>query len=103
MNHNLIDKQNPFLVNLFQRLEKACELLDKLKTEDQRVFHGERFITDSELSRLLRISRRTLQEYRTVGIIPYYLICGKVIYKESEIQNLLENNRVKVFSKKKLV
>lgn len=56
---------------------------------------GERFVTDEELSRLLKISRRTLQEYRTARIIPYYLIQGKVLYMESEIQKFLEDSRKK--------
>jgi predicted site-specific integrase-resolvase len=55
--------------------------------------NGQRFLTDRELSDILEISRRTLQEYRSAGIIPYYLICGKVLYKESEIQQFLETGR----------
>lgn len=55
------------------------------------MFKGERFLTDEELSGILRISRRTLQEYRTFGVIPYYLLQGKVLYKESDIQKLLED------------
>lgn len=55
------------------------------------MFKGERFLTDEELSGILRISRRTLQEYRTFGVIPYYLLQGKVLYKESDIQKMLED------------
>lgn len=36
-----------------------------------------------------------MQEYRTARIIPYYLIQGKVLYMESEIQKLLEDSRKK--------
>lgn len=93
MNSRLIDRQDPRVADLFRRLEKAGKLLDKLEATTRRTFNGERFLTDSELSSLLKISRRTLQEYRSAGIIPYYLICGKVIYKESEIQQLLEDAR----------
>ena len=93
MNNRLIDKQDPRVADLFRRLEKAGKLLDKLETATRRTFSGERFLSDSELSGLLKISRRTLQEYRSAGIIPYYLICGKVIYKESEIQRMLDDAR----------
>jgi excisionase family DNA binding protein len=34
--------------------------------------NGERFLTDKEVSERLKLSRRTLQEYRTEGKIPYY-------------------------------
>lgn len=93
MNNRLIERQDPRVVDLFRRLESAGKLLDKLETATRLTFSGERFLSDSELSILLKISRRTLQEYRSTGVIPYYLICGKVIYKESEIQQLLDDAR----------
>ena len=65
MNHYFIDKQDPRVADLLRRLENTGR-------------------------ELLRISRRTLQEYRSLRILPYYLIQGKVLYKESEIQQLLE-------------
>jgi hypothetical protein len=103
MNNRLIDRQDPRVADLFRRLEKAGKTLDKLETNTRRTLGGERFLTDSELSDLLKISRRTLQEYRTAGIIPYYLICGKVIYKESEIQQLLEDARKQCLDEMKLL
>ena len=35
---------------------------------------------------------RTLQEYRSSGKLPYYMICGKVLYRESEIEKLLQDS-----------
>ncbi len=95
MSHYFIDKHDPRVADLFRRLEKAGKALDKLESSGGRTLKGERFVTDEELSRLLKISRRTLQEYRTARIIPYYLIQGKVLYMESEIQKLLEDSRKK--------
>ena len=34
--------------------------------------------TDKEVSQILKISRRTLQEYRNDGVLPYILLGGKV-------------------------
>lgn len=93
MSHYFIDKHDPRVADLFRRLEKAGKALDKLESSGGRTLKGERFVTDEELSRLLKISRRTLQEYRTARIIPYYLIQGKVLYMESEIQKFLEDSR----------
>ena len=47
---------------------------------------------DKELSEHLKLSRRTLQEYRKQGILPYIILCGKTLYPESEIQALLTGN-----------
>lgn len=91
--NNLIEKSDPRVTDLFRRLEKVNNLIDKLEVPFRRSFNGQRFVTDRELSERLRVSRRTLQEYRSAGIIPYYLICGKILYKENEIQQFLEDSR----------
>lgn len=88
MKGNLIDGKDVRVTDFFQRAEKALKTLDELVKTTQYSFDGQRFLTDRELSQLLKISRRALQAYRTAKIIPYYLISGKVIYKESEIQRM---------------
>ena len=90
MSHYFIDKQDPRVADLLLRLENTGRALKKMEPNCQRSFNGERFMNDVELAKFLRISRRTLQEYRSLRILPYYLIQGKVLYKESEIQQLLE-------------
>ena len=52
---------------------------------------GERYLTDSEVASILKVSRRTLQEYRTNGILPYILLGGKVLYRESDLEEVLES------------
>lgn len=64
--------------------------VEKFISTAKPALDGERFITDKELSEILKLGRRTLQEYRDKGILPCYQICGKILYKESEIQELLE-------------
>ena len=56
-----------------------------------------RYMNDSELANYLKVSRRTLQEYRNNGILPYYQIGGKILYRESDIEELLEKNRQEAF------
>lgn len=50
------------------------------------------YLTGDEICCLLHISRRTLQQYRDDSILPFVQIQGKILYKESDILNLLENN-----------
>ncbi|GHT54980.1 transcriptional regulator [Bacteroidia bacterium] len=103
MKSDLIDKSDPLVDDLLRRMEKAGKALDKLDMPTRHSFNGQRFLTDSELSDILKISRRTLQEYRSAGIIPYYLICGKVLYKESEIQQFLEEGRKRSLDEQELL
>ena len=53
---------------------------------------GERYLTDREVAELLRVSRRTLQEYRNNRVLPFILLGGKVLYPESGLRELLEAN-----------
>lgn len=52
----------------------------------------ERYLTDKEVAELLRVSRRTLQEYRNNRILPFILLAGKVLYPESGLREVLEAN-----------
>nr|WP_270399094.1 helix-turn-helix domain-containing protein [Bacteroides nordii] len=61
------------------------------------MLNGQRYMTDAELSQYLKLSRRTLQEYRNNGLVPYYQIGGKILYRESDIEELLERNRQEAF------
>ena len=58
---------------------------------------GERFLTDREVSARLKVSRRTLQDYRNNGIISYYQLGGKILYKESDIERMLAANYREAF------
>lgn len=53
MNH-LVEKSDPRVIDLFQRLEKASSLIDKLEVPSRRSFNGQRFVTDRELSEQFR-------------------------------------------------
>ena len=45
----------------------------------------------------LKITKRTLIEYRMNGKLPYYKIGGKILYKEQDIIEILERNKVLAF------
>ena len=53
------------------------------------LFGGEHF---KEVCERLYISPRTLQDYRDRRIIPYTQFAGKILYKESDLERLLEDN-----------
>ncbi|WP_165044914.1 helix-turn-helix domain-containing protein [Dysgonomonas sp. ZJ709] len=76
-------------------LEKIPHIIRELLDKNPPMFDGERYLTDKELMALLHISDRTLQNYRTNNLLPYYQLAGKILYKESDIKKLLEDNLVK--------
>ncbi len=96
---------DPCIDELKQNFEHMEMLMGKLEKENDggRPLNGKRFLTDSELSQHLKCSRRTLQEYRSAGVLPYYLISGKVLYEEAALQKMLERAYKAPFDAKKLI
>lgn len=92
MSHFFKDKTDTQITEILKQLKRINELLRKTSRMIQPTLNNERFLTDEELSKILRVSRRTLQEYRSAGTIPYYLVQGKALYKESEIEKILNDS-----------
>ena len=58
------------------------------------VMNGEIYLSGDDLCRILHISKRTLQQHRDDNILPFIQIGGKIIYKESDILTVLEQNYI---------
>ncbi len=72
-------------------MEQLDSMLDGIESmnESKASFGNERFMTDKEVSAWLKVSRRTLQDYRNNGMVSYYQLGGKILYKESDIEKLV--------------
>ncbi len=81
----------------FARVESLMCRLDELGGVCRPVLGCERYLTNEDLSKLLHLSRRTLQDYRDGGILPFYRLEGKILYRESDIARILEENYNKPF------
>ena len=75
----------------------AHDLLTRESPEITQFFQDIGHITEAELSELRKITRRTLVEHRTTGLIPYYRLGGRILYKEKDIIKLLDENRLEAF------
>lgn len=94
--NNVITEKDERITALYRKLQNATQNIE-LINDKLSILNGHRYLTDAELAKCLKISRRTLQEYRNNGIIPYYHIGGKILYREYDIEVFLENNRQKAF------
>ena len=82
----------PHNVGVKNALENMKELLALYKMViGNPLLDGERYLTDREVAQILKVSRRTLQEYRNDGMLPYILLGGKVLYRESDLERVLES------------
>lgn len=93
----IITKDNERVARLFGSLDRMLSGIERLIANHRPTLGGERFLTDKEVSTRLKVSRRTLQKWRTNGQIAYISLGGKVLYKESEIQKMLEKYHQKAW------
>ena len=77
---------------LLHALKKGTKDAERFMESFRPPFAGKRCLTDKEVIALLKVSRRTLQEYRTERKIPYIVFGGKVLYRETDIEKLLTDN-----------
>ena len=77
--------------DLFSELDRIAKDAATLADENQPLLGSEHYLTDRELSERLKISRRTLQDYRNNGILPYRQLGGKILYRESDIEQVLQS------------
>ncbi|WP_251620319.1 helix-turn-helix domain-containing protein [Odoribacter lunatus] len=97
MNNELITEKNERVSRFMESLERMLKGMERLAAGCRPVLNGERYLTDKELSARLKVSRRTLQDYRNEGRIPYILLGGKILYRESDIEKMLEEGYREAF------
>ncbi|MDR1501660.1 MAG: helix-turn-helix domain-containing protein [Prevotella sp.] len=97
MSNEIITRENDRIKRFFSLLDRMLDKIEMALRGCKPTLNGERFLTDQEVSDRLKVSRRTLQDYRTAGKIPYIQLGGKVLYQESDIQKMLEENYREAF------
>ena len=97
MNKETITRDNEKVALLLEKMNRLMENMESLAENYKPVLGGERFLTDKELSGMLKVSRRSLQDYRNEGRIPYIQIGGKILYRESDIEQVLKNGYRKAY------
>jgi len=79
---------------LMAKINMIATFVDYIKSKtDEEPKDG--WVDSYEVCTFLKISERTLQRLRASGLINYSLIRGKVFYRISEIQRLMEDNVIR--------
>ncbi len=77
-------------------MEKIDSIEQYVRAErEQKPSAGEIWLDNEAVCAWLKISRRTLQRYRSTGTLAYSMIGHKSYYKATEIRRLLEAKRVR--------
>ena len=84
-----IKTNDEWAVGFMKELDSMLNGIESMNEKSKASFGNERFLTDKEVSAWLKVSRRTLQDYRNNGMIAYYQLGGKILYKESDIEKMV--------------
>ena len=85
----MITKNHALVAEFCGSLDRLLDGIENFMANSRPTLGGERFLTDREVSARLKVSRRTLQDYRNNGMIAYYQLGGKILYKESDIEKMV--------------
>ena len=92
MEHEIVNKETPEMKQLISGIREIRKRLREIAQTHRPLFGGEIYLTGREVCERLFVSPRTLQDYRDKGIIPYTQIAGKILYRLSDINQLLQEN-----------
>lgn len=90
MYNELKTKEDSWMQSVHESIDRLTAMIDAIPEDGANPPKEDEYLCDKEVSRLLKVSRRTLGEYRSNGTLPYYVLGGKVLYKRSEIEQVLK-------------
>lgn len=83
-------KDDAWMQSIHESIDQLSEILDNMPKDGTAIPNDDEYLCDKEVAYMLKVSRRTLSEYRSNGTLPYYVLGGKVLYKRSEIEQALK-------------
>ena len=91
---NLLTNEAEEVIEQQQMIMQLRNRIEEILKNYRPVMNGEIYLSGEDLCKLLHISKRTLQQYRDDNILPYIQIGGKIIYKETDLMTILEQNYI---------
>lgn len=75
---------------LARLLKRIDEKVDKLLVTENNNVLEERLFDNQDLCLFLKVTPRTLQRYRNLGLLPFKTICKRNYYRESDVNAFVE-------------
>jgi hypothetical protein len=74
-------------------LEKILKLHPPVEEQNRPLLpDGDMLLDNFDLCKMLNVSKRTLQRYRSSGELPFTMIYHKTYYKESDVVKFIETH-----------
>lgn len=77
---------------LSKKLNEIGQDLKSLINTDKVFSEDEKILDNQDLAFLLKVSFRTLQRYRSKGMLPYFSIGHKTYYRVNDVRNFVREN-----------
>ena len=88
-NRLLTRESSEHIREFFSTVERLSVSMERLFAGRSPAMAGENFYTTANLAEKLKVSRRSLQQYRDSGLLAFTRLGGKM-YRSSDIEKLLD-------------
>ena len=85
------DNFEKWMKKLSKKLSEIGQDLKSLINTDKVFNEDEKLLDNQDLAFLLKVSKRTLQRYRSSGKLPYFAIGHKTYYKVNDIREFVRS------------
>ena len=89
---NVITRESPLFIELISKIKMMESEVEMLN--DSNLSCTGKWLNGDQVMRMLGVSRRTLQNYRDNGTLPYSIVGGKFYYGIKDIEDLMLKNYV---------
>ena len=88
----VITRETPLFIELISKIKTMENEVEMLK--DSNLSCVGKWLNGDQVIKMLGVSRRTLQNYRDNGVLPYSAVGGKFYYAVKDIEDLMLKNYV---------
>jgi len=81
-----------WMQKLSKKLSEIGQDLKSLINTDKVFNEDEKILDNQDLAFLLKVSKRTLQRYRSSGKLPYFAIGHKTYYKVNDVREFVHSH-----------
>lgn len=94
MMEDFVSALNEIKAYFKERFDSIDNKLDKMAM-NKSILDGDELIDNQDLCNLLNVTKRTVQRYRQLKLIPYYKIDKKVYYKKSDVMKFFQTHNTR--------
>ena len=84
------DEFGEWMQKLYTKLEELCKDVWVLRNVGRVLPEDDNLLDNQDLCLLFKVSIKTLQRHRAIGVLPYFTISGKVYYKASDVREFIK-------------